>query len=179
MWKKSIAICLGLLKIVPLPLARFCAVPLNPAAVPLCIFACFLVSCFCFLTSSLNISFLSSPFHAQPAFTETVLGCTCCCSCSLISLLPVTSELIITYGTTILSFLLTKLSQVFGCIPFSQLQLGCFKNKALDHMLLFILILGTFSKFCPALFCEILHCSGAFSSIVVCFASLWCVFHDF
>lgn len=79
----------------------------------------------------------------------------------------------------LLSFLLTELSQIFCCIPFSQLQLGCFKNKTPNHVFILILILGTLSKFCPILFCEILHCSRAFSSNLLCSASLWCIFHYF
>lgn len=70
----------------------------------------------------------------------------------------------------LLIFLLTELSQIFCCIPFSQLQLGCFKNKTPNRMFLLILILGTLSKFCPILFCEILHCCRSFSSIFIVFS---------
>lgn len=122
-----------------------------------------------------STSHSSSVCFVHSLHTEAVLGCTSCSSSSFF-LWHLNS---IFESTATPSFLLTELSQIFCCIPFSQLQLGCFKNKTPSHMFLLLLILGTISKFCPILFCEILHCSRAFSSILLCSGSLSWVLNCF
>lgn len=166
-----------MLKTVTLPLSVICVVPLNFEAVPLCIFACFLISCFTF--SRFPSTSHSSSVHFVHSLHSQKLSWAVPAAAVTLSFVLFTSKLTISECTATLSFLLTELSQIFYCIPFSQLLLGCFKNKTPNHVFLLILILGTLSKFCPILFCDILCSSREFYSILLCSASLWCIFHCF